>query len=50
MQDKELYQVILGLASPWSVSEVDLDTVLGEIRVHVCHPRGTKRSQGPPDA
>jgi transposase len=42
MQDKELYQVILGLASPWSVSEVDLDTALGEIRIQVCHPRGTK--------
>jgi len=44
MQDKELYQVILGLESPWSVSEVDLDPALGEIRIHVCHPRGTKFS------
>jgi transposase len=42
MQDKELYQVILGLGSPWSVSDVELDTALGEIRIHVCHPRGTK--------
>lgn len=25
MQDKELYQQILGLASPWSVAEVKLD-------------------------
>ena len=38
MQDKELYQVILGLESPWSVSEVELDTALGEIRIHVDHP------------
>jgi len=42
MQDKELYQVILGLESPWSVSEVELDIALGEIRIHVGHPRGTK--------
>ena len=42
MQDKELYQVILGLESPWSVSEVELDIASGEIRIHVGHPRGTK--------
>jgi transposase len=44
MQDKELYQQILGLDSPWSVSEVELDTELEEVRVHVDHPRGTKFS------
>jgi transposase len=42
MQDKELYQVILGLESPWTVSEVELDIASGEIRIHVGHPRGTK--------
>lgn len=42
MQDKELYQHILGLDSPWSVSEVELDIDSEEIRVHVSHPRGTK--------
>jgi transposase len=42
MQDKELYQHILGLDSPWSVSEVELDTDSEEIRVHVVHPRGTR--------
>lgn len=42
MQDKELYQAILGLVSPWTVSEVDMDIESGEIRVHVSHPRGTK--------
>ena len=33
MQDKELYQVILDLDSPWAVSEVELDTDSGEIRI-----------------
>ncbi len=42
MQDKELFQVILGLDSPWTVAEVELDTDAGEICVHVDHPRGTK--------
>ncbi len=42
MQDKELYQHILGLESPWSVSEVELHTFSEEIRVHVEHPRGTR--------
>ena len=42
MQDKELYQHILGLQSPWSVSEVKLDMESQEIRVRVEHPRGTK--------
>lgn len=42
MQDKELYQQILGLESPWSVSRVELDIDQGEVRIHVEHPRGTK--------
>jgi transposase len=42
MQDKELYQAILGLDSPWTVSEVELDCESGEIRCFVDHPRGTK--------
>ena len=42
MQDKELYQQILGLNSPWSVSDVELDHEASEIRVNVGHPRGTK--------
>ncbi len=41
MQDKELYQQILGLSSPWTVSEVELDHEAQEIRVRVVHPRGT---------
>ena len=42
MQDKELYQYILGLQSPSSVSEVKLDMQSQEILVRVEHPRGTK--------
>lgn len=42
MQDKELYQQILGLSSPWTVSDVQLDHDAQEIRVHVEHPRGAK--------
>jgi len=42
MQDKKLYQHILGLQSPWTVSEVKLDLQSQEIRVRVEHPRGTK--------
>ena len=42
MQDKELYQQILGLSSPWTVSEVQLDQQAQEVRVHVDHPRGAK--------
>lgn len=42
MQDKELYQQILGLDTPWSVSEVELDQKESEIRVRVTHPAGTK--------
>lgn len=42
MQDKELYQQILGLLSPWSVSDVQLDHQAQEIRVRVEHPRGAK--------
>lgn len=41
MQDKELYQQILGLTSPWTVSEVKLDMPSQEIRVRVEHPKGT---------
>lgn len=42
MHDKELYQRILGLDTPWSVSKVELDMEQGEVRVYVDHPRGTK--------
>lgn len=42
MEDRELYQHILGIESPWSVSEVEFHTFSEEIRVHVEHPRGAK--------
>ncbi|MEQ8848704.1 transposase family protein [Botrimarina sp.] len=42
MQDRELYQQILGLDSPWSVSGVELDAGAGESRVRVEHPRGAR--------
>jgi transposase len=42
MQDKELYQHLLGLTAPWTVSEVKLDMQCQEIHVRVEHPRGTK--------
>jgi hypothetical protein len=46
VQDKELYQAILRLDSPWTVSGVEWDTEGEEIRAHVDYPRGTKfRSQ-----
>lgn len=42
MQDRELYQQILGLSSPWTVERVDLDAAKCEVHVYVEHPRGTK--------
>lgn len=42
MEDKELYQHILGLKTPWSVHEVQLNTELQQIDIHVEHPQGTK--------
>ena len=42
MEDKELYQHILGLETPWSVAEVKLDLDQQQIDIHVSHPRGTK--------
>lgn len=42
MQDKELYQHLLGLTAPWTVKEVELKVEAQEIDVHVDHPRGTK--------
>lgn len=35
MRDKELYERILGIEAPWSVTEVELDLEHGEVRVHV---------------
>lgn len=35
MRDKDLYTQILGLQSPWQVSDVELNTAEGEVKVHV---------------
>jgi transposase len=42
MQDKELYQHILGLTSPSTVSEVKLNIPAEEILVRAEHPASTK--------
>ncbi len=42
MQDRELYQEIPGLKSPWSVSQVALDLEQEQVDVFVEHPTGTK--------
>jgi transposase len=35
MRDRELYQRILGIESPWEVTDVALDLERGEVRVEV---------------
>jgi transposase len=42
MQDRELYEEILGLKSPWTVSKVSLDVSRQQVDVYVEHPAGTK--------
>lgn len=42
MQDTELYQYILGLKTPWSVAQVELNLERGEVVVQAKHPDGTK--------
>lgn len=42
MQEKEFYQQILGLNSPWYVSEVKLDMAHQQVDVFVAHPEGTR--------
>ena len=42
MRDKDLYAQILGIESPWQVSEVDLERAEGEIIVHVKREEGAK--------
>ena len=41
MQDRELYDQILGMKSPWSVSTVQLSMELQQVDVFVEHPSGT---------
>jgi transposase len=42
VQDKQLYQQIPGVSSPWTVADVQLDEEAQEIRVRVEHPRGAR--------
>lgn len=39
MQDRQLYQQILGIGSPWFVSQVELDLQRGEVRVYLEHKK-----------
>ena len=38
MQDRQLYQQILGIMSPWFVERVELKLESGEVNVHLSHP------------
>ncbi|QDV78361.1 transposase [Botrimarina mediterranea] len=42
MQDRELYEKILGSEAPWLVSRVELDALNHRILVRVEHPQETK--------
>jgi transposase len=42
MQDKELYQQILGFSSPWKVTDIELDFASSGIRAKVDHPGGSR--------
>ncbi len=42
MRDKDLYAQILGIKSPWQVSEVDLNVAKGEVMVRVEREEGMK--------
>jgi transposase len=42
MESKELYQVLLGLSSPWTVERVELDMAKQRVDVHVEHPASTR--------
>lgn len=42
MQDRQLYQQILGIAAPWRVERVELDLEQGEVNVFLEHPRNAR--------
>ncbi len=41
MDDRQLYQAILGLSAPWQVEKVELRKASEEVDVHVCWPEKT---------
>jgi len=43
MRDKELYTQILGIQTPWEVSDIELDIKAGEVKVYVQQKPGTKQ-------
>jgi transposase len=42
VRDTELYRHLLGLESPWTVSQVELSVAEGKVDVWADHPRGTR--------
>ena len=43
MRNKELYRRILGIRTPWEVSEIELDLKAGEVKVYVEPRPGVKQ-------
>ncbi len=43
MRDKELYTQILGIQTPWKVSDIELDLKAGEVKVYVKQKSGVKQ-------
>ncbi|MGB9687109.1 MAG: hypothetical protein ACPLYX_11505 [Rectinema subterraneum] len=42
MQDRELYEKLLGLKEPWSVENITLDLPSATVTVAIRHPKGAK--------
>ena len=42
MRDVELYQQILGLEEPWSVTDVELQVDEGRVEIYVEHAEGVQ--------
>ena len=50
MKDTDLYSRILGLSAPWFVADVELDTTVGQVDVHVDHAPVSDGDVRPVDA
>lgn len=42
MQDRQLYERILGITDPWFVERVELKLEQGEVHVYLGHEEGTR--------
>jgi hypothetical protein len=42
MQDTDLFQLALGLSSPWTVRRSEFDAVDGRLDLYVDFPRGSR--------